>query len=305
MNFAISGVGGFVAPRHLSVITAVGGTVVAALDPHDSVGVLDAHALGTEFFTDEKRFAGYLTDLRDGPEMKRVRYLTICAPNDAHERHCHIGLGAGADIICEKPVVLDPRHLDALARAEAETGRRVWTVLQLRGHDQLRALRTRVAESGAHDVVLTYVTPRGRWYDQSWKANEERSGGLAMNIGVHMFDLLGWLFGPLQRSELHLRERGRIAGYFEHRRARVTWFLSIAAEDLAPGTRVQRTISVDGETIDLLDEGSVLHRRVYEDVLAGRGLGLAEARPCIETAYALRTMAPTTKRERVHPRLRT
>lgn len=304
MNFAITGVGGFVAPRHLAAIASVGGRVVAALDPHDSVGVLDAHGYGIEFFSDEGRFSKHLEELRDGPEATRLRYLTVCAPNHVHEAQCRMGLERGVDVICEKPVVLEPSELDRLEGIESATGRRVWTVLQLRGHDRLRALRARLADRGPHEVVLTYVTPRGPWYEHSWKADVERSGGLATNIGIHMFDLLSWLFGPLVRSELHLRERRRMAGYFEHERARVTWFLSIAHEDVAPGGRMQRSLVIDAEPIDLVDEGGMLHRRVYEEVLAGHGLGLADARSCILTASALRTMETTTKRERVHPRLR-
>lgn len=301
-NFAITGVGGFVAPRHLSAIAAVGGRVTAAFDPHDSVGVLDGHGYDIECFSDEKRFARHLLALRDRPE--RIQYLTICAPNDVHEAQCRLGLTSGADVICEKPVVLEPAQLDGLARAEAETGRRVFTVLQLRGHERLRALRASLAESSSLDVVLTYVTPRGRWYENSWKGQVERSGGLATNIGIHMFDLLSWLFGPLVRTELHLHERRRMAGYFEHERARVTWFLSVAPEDLEPNVRMQRTLEIDGQPTDFLDEGGALHRRVYEEVLAGRGLRLDDARACIATASALRTMETTTKRERVHPRLR-
>lgn len=296
-NFAITGVGGFVAPRHLAAISAVGGRVIAALDPHDSVGVLDTHGYGIAFFKDEARFARHLAEAR-------IRYLTICSPNDRHEAQCRMGLENGADVICEKPIVLEPRQLDDLARIEAETGRRVWTVLQLRGHERLRALRARLAESGPHDVELTYMTPRGNWYEHSWKADIARSGGLATNIGIHMFDLLGWLFGPVVRSELHLHERRRMAGYFEHERARVTWFLSIDVDDVPPGARMERTLKIDGEVVDLVDQGGDLHRRVYEEVIAGRGLGLSEARPCIVTASQLRTMETTTNRERVHSRMR-
>jgi len=311
-NFAITGACGVVAPRHLNAIKNVGGRVIAAVDPRDSAGVLDQHGLDIPFFTELERFDRHLEKLRRGPEEHRAQYLTVCAPNHLHDAHCRLGLRLKADVICEKPIVINPWNLDALKELEAETGHRVWTVLQLRTHERLVALRDELRGAGTsrpRDVVLTYVTARGRWYDVSWKGNVEKSGGIATNIGVHMFDLLVWLFGQPVTYGVHLHDPRRMAGFLELEQARVTWFLSVDASDLPPaaraaGERTFRSITVDGSAVDFSSGFSDLHTRVYEHILAGRGCGIDDARASIELAHRMRQADVVAPRELVHPNLR-
>jgi UDP-N-acetyl-2-amino-2-deoxyglucuronate dehydrogenase len=299
-NFAITGVAGFVAPRHLKAIAETGNRLVAAVDPHDAVGVLDKYAFEVRFFTEFERFDRHLEKLRRGPEADRVHFVTVCSPNYLHDSHMRLALRIGADAICEKPLVINPWNLDGLQELEQETGRRVYTVLQLRLHPALAAFRERLQAEPAkrHVVQLTYLTARGRWYDVSWKGVEERSGGIVTNIGIHFFDLLLWLFGPLQRSEVHLRDGKRAAGTLALANADVKWYLSAEAADLPfepqPGTRTTfRAITVDGEPLEFSDGFTDLHTRVYQEVLAGRGYGIADARPSIELSQAIR-QAPIT-----------
>lgn len=293
--FAITGVAGFVAPRHLNAIRDTGNRLVAAVDPHDAVGILDRYSFDTRFFTEFERFDRHLEKLRRGPEHERVRYVSVCSPNYLHDAHVRLALRIGADAICEKPLVVNPWNLDALAQLEHETGRRVYTVLQLRLHPSLVALKAKLtaAASRRHEVVLTYVTGRGRWYDVSWKGRVEQSGGVATNIGIHFFDLLIWLFGRAQHSEVHLHAPNRMAGFFDLETASVRWFLSTAVSDLPPtvppGQSTFRSISVDGEEVEFTEGFVDLHTRVYEDVLAGGGFGIEDARPSIELAYLVRT----------------
>lgn len=301
-NFAITGVAGYIAPRHLKAIKDTGHRLVAATDPHDAVGILDRFAFDVRFFTEIERFDRHLEKLRRGPAENRVHYVSICAPNYLHDAHIRLALRTGADAICEKPIVINPWNLDALEELERETGCRVWTVLQLRVHPELVALRERLlAEPGRrHQVSLTYVTARGGWYQVSWKGREDRSGGIVTNIGIHFFDLLLWLFGGVQASEVHLREPQRAAGVMVLDRADVQWFLSSDATDLPfapePGVRTTfRSITVDGREVEFSEGFSDLHTRVYEEVLAGRGFGIGEARPSVELTAAIR-QAPVAQR---------
>jgi UDP-N-acetyl-2-amino-2-deoxyglucuronate dehydrogenase len=294
-NFAITGCGGFVAPRHLRAIRDTGHRLVAASDPKDSVGVLDQFSFDVRFFTEFERFDRHLEKLRRGPEEGRVHWLSVCAPNHLHDAHCRLGLRVGADVICEKPLVINPWNLDALQQLEEETGRRIHNVLQLRMHPALRALKATLdGHPGAvHDVVLTYVTARGPWYDVSWKGDLERSGGVPTNIGIHFFDLLIWLFGAPVGHVVHRHEPRRMAGFLELERARVRWFLSVDAADLPeppqPGGRTTfRSITVDGQEIEFSEGFGDLHTRVYEETLAGRGFGIDVARPSINLVHALR-----------------
>jgi UDP-N-acetyl-2-amino-2-deoxyglucuronate dehydrogenase len=305
-NFAITGAAGFVAPRHLRAIHDTGNRLVAAVDPNDSVGILDRYAPTARFFTEIERFDRHLEKLRRGADSDRVHYLSVCSPNYLHDAHIRMALRCGADVICEKPVVINPWNLDALQQLELETGHSVSTVLQLRLHPQLLALKQRLdAAPQAHDVELTYVTTRGPWYFVSWKGNVERSGGLATNIGIHFFDLLIWLFGAASRCEVHLREDGRTAGYIECPRARISWFLSVSPDDLPfphePGVRTTyRQITVDGAAVEFTEGFTDLHTRVYEEVLAGRGFGLDAARPSIELAYQIRNAPLVLGGDRAH-----
>lgn len=299
-NFAITGVAGFVAPRHLKAIADTGNRLVAAVDPHDAVGILDRYGFEVRFFTEFERFDRHLEKLRRGPAADRVHYLSICSPNYLHDAHIRLALRVGADAICEKPLVINPWNLDALEELERETGRRVFTVLQLRLHPALAAFRGRLQAQPArrHTVQLAYLTARGRWYDVSWKGSEERSGGLVTNIGVHLFDLLVWLFGPVERAEVHLREPRRIAGTLALRHADVQWYLSAEAADLPftpePGRRTTfRSIGVDGEQLEFSEGFTDLHTRVYEETLGGRGFGIADARSSIELCHRIRHLPVT------------
>jgi UDP-N-acetyl-2-amino-2-deoxyglucuronate dehydrogenase len=298
-NFAITGAAGFVAPRHMRAVRDTGHRLIAALDPKDSVGVLDQFSFDIRFFTEFERFDRYLEKLRRGPEEGRVHWLIVCSPNYLHDAHCRLGLRVGADVICEKPLVINPWNLDALQQLEAETGRRIYTVLQLRTHPALVALRDQVAASGGkHDVELTYVTARGLWYDVSWKGQPDKSGGVPTNIGIHFFDLLIWLFGGPVGYRVHLSEPRRMAGFLELERARVRWFLSVERRDLPQaatqgGQTTHRSIVVDGQPIEFSDGFADLHTRVYQETLAGRGFGIDDARPSIELVYALRN-SPVT-----------
>jgi UDP-N-acetyl-2-amino-2-deoxyglucuronate dehydrogenase len=307
-NFGLTGAAGFVAPRHLRAITDTGHRLIAAVDPHDSVGILDRFAPSARFFTEIERFDRHLEKLRRGPDEGRVHYLSVCSPNYLHDAHIRMALRCGADVICEKPVVINPWNLDALQRLEEETGRRINTVLQLRLHPALIALKAQLDAGGArrHEVELTYVTSRGPWYFVSWKGNAERSGGLATNIGIHFFDLLIWLFGPVERCEVHLRDEGRASGAIECARARVRWFLSVLRDDLpgggAGGDRPTfRSITVDGGAVEFTEGFTDLHTRVYEEALAGRGFGLDVARPSIELAHRIRHAPVSAHAREVHP----
>lgn len=310
MNFAMTGAAGFVAPRHLKAIKDTGNRLVAAADPHDAVGVLDRFAFDTRFFTEIERFDRHLEKLRRGPAADRVHFVSICSPNYLHDAHIRLALRVGAQAICEKPIVINPWNLDALQELEEETRSRVWTVLQLRLHPTLMALKRQLETDGRtdHEVELTYVTARGRWYDVSWKGSPERSGGIVCNIGIHFFDLLIWLFGGVERSEVHLREARRAAGLLTLARARVRWFLSCEAADLPftpePGVRTtHRSITIGGREIEFTEGFTDLHTRVYEEVLAGRGFGIDQARPAIELVYQIRTAPVTAPVLDAHPRL--
>lgn len=307
-NFAITGVAGYIAPRHLKAIQDTGNKVIAATDPHDAVGVLDRFSFDIRFFTEYERFDRHLEKLRRGPDSARVHYVSVCSPNYLHDSHMRLAMRCGADVICEKPLVINPWNLDGLQELEQETGRRVSTVLQLRVHPQLIELHAKLQASGKrHQVMMTYITSRGPWYNISWKGDAERSGGIVTNIGIHFFDLLSWLFGAVQRSEVHVREANRAAGALELERADVTWYLSTESADLPfspqPGAKTTyRSITVDGEEIEFSDGFADLHTRAYEEVLAGRGFGIDVARPSVELTSRIRTLTIGPARMNVHPR---
>ncbi|HYE87909.1 MAG TPA: Gfo/Idh/MocA family oxidoreductase [Vicinamibacterales bacterium] len=307
-NFAVTGVAGYIAPRHLKAIQDTGNRVIAATDPHDAVGVLDRFSFDVRFFTEYERFDRHLEKLRRGPADSRVHYVSVCSPNYLHDSHMRLAMRVGADVICEKPLVINPWNLDALQELERETGRRVSTVLQLRVHPQLMALHAKLRQAGRrHQVELTYITSRGPWYNISWKGNDERSGGIVTNIGIHFFDLLGWLFGGVQRSEVHVRESNRAAGALELELADVVWYLSTESSDLPftpqPGVKTTyRSIAVDGQEIEFSEGFADLHTRIYEEVLAGRGFGIDVARPSVELTSRIRTDRIAPARMKLHPR---
>lgn len=309
LNFAIVGVGGYIAPRHLKAIKDTGNNLVAAIDPNDSVGILDRYFFDTAFFTEFERFDRFAEKLRRQGEDKRIHYVSICSPNYLHDAHIRFALRIGADAICEKPLVLNPWDLDALAELERETGRRVNTILQLRVHPSLIALKQELAvnKPGKHEVELTYITSRGGWYMASWKGLQERSGGVATNIGIHFFDLLIWLFGGVVESHVHYADAKSSGGYIELEHARVKWFLSIdkdnLPEDLPALQSTFRSITVDGKEIEFSEGFTDLHTVVYQETLAGRGFGLEDARPSIELAYGIRNAVSVGIEPDSHPYL--
>lgn len=305
-NFAITGVAGYVAPRHLQAIKDVGGRLVAALDPHDSVGILDRYWGDAAFFTEFERFDRHVEKLRRGSDAKRVHFVSVCSPNHLHDAHIRFALRVGADAICEKPLVLNPWNLDALEELEEESGHRVYTILQLRVHPTILAFRDAIVAQGTkkHEVLLTYCATRGQWYRHSWKGLTEKSGGVATNIGIHFFDLLIWLFGSVQSNELHLRDDERAGGTLELERARVRWFLSIDQADLPPGvTGTHRSMTVDGREVEFTEGFADLHTRVYAETLAGRGFTIADARPSIDLVHHVRTAIPQPGTNEPHPRV--
>jgi len=308
-NFALIGVGGFVAPKHLKAIRDTGNELLAAIDIHDSVGILDNFFPQARFFTEVERFDRFLEKQRRQPNGRPVEYVSVCSPNYLHDAHVRLALRVQAHAICEKPLVINPWNLEQLSELEQEYQRRVYTVLQLRRLPAVRALKQTLDAETNHarrDICLTYITRRGQWYHHSWKGSEEKSGGLAMNIGVHFFDLLLWLFGAAERSVVHLATPSRVAGYLELERARARWFLSIDADDLpadvrAKGGHAYRSLTIDGQELDLSAGFSDLHTEVYRDILAGGGFGITDARPAIDLVYNVRNSRAVSGNGFAHP----
>jgi UDP-N-acetyl-2-amino-2-deoxyglucuronate dehydrogenase len=310
-KFALIGAAGFVAPRHMKAIRDTGNQLVAALDKNDSVGVMDSCFPDAHFFTEFERFDRHLEKRRrEGGE--RVDYVSICSPNYLHDAHIRFALRIQADAICEKPVVLNPWNVDALELIAQETGRAVHPILQVRLHPAIVALRDRVRNAPPEkkcDIDVTYIAPRGRWYMVSWKGIVEKSGGVATNIGVHFFDILQWIFGEVQCSIVHADEPVRAAGYLELRRARVRWFLSVDRLDLPQdGGGDQggafRSLVVDGNELEFSGGMEDLHTRSYEEILAGRGFSLADAKPAIQTVSDIRRSQAVGLHGDYHPFLK-
>ena len=308
-NFGLIGAAGYIAPRHMKAIRDTGNRLAAAVDPHDSVGIIDSYFPDARFFTEIERFDRHLEKQRRMEGGDRVRYISICSPNYLHDAHVRLALRVEAHAICEKPLVINPWNLDALEELESEHGARVYTVLQLRLLPAMIALKASLAENPGREkasVELTYITRRGAWYATSWKGSEEKSGGVAMNIGIHFFDLLTWLFGSVEHTEVHIRQPRRMAGLLDLERAEVRWFLSLDDGDLPEAVRreggyASRSMTVDCEELDLSAGFADLHTRVYEDILAGRGFGIADARPSIRTVYDIRHQDITAPKDRAHP----
>ena len=301
-NFALIGVAGYIAPRHLKAIQETGNRLVAAVDPNDAVGILDRYSYEIRYFREIERFDRHVDKLRRGPEADRIDWISICSPNYLHDSHIRLALRNGANALCEKPIVINPWNLDALQQLEIETGRRVFTVLQLRVHPQLVALREQLRARTAPrrvQVSLVYVTSRGPWYQVSWKGSEEKSGGIGTNIGVHLFDLLIWLFGKPRRSTLSVKEGSRMGGELELEQADVRWFLSTDRRDLpdeprAQGKTTYRQITIDESPVEFSEGFADLHTDVYRRTLQGQGFGIEDARPSIELVSRLRSLAPQT-----------
>ena len=305
-TYALVGAAGYVAPRHMRAIRETGGVLRAALDPSDSVGILDSHFPECRFFVEFERFDRYVDLCRRRGEP--IDIFSVCSPNYLHDAHVRFALRSGADAICEKPLVLSPWNIDGLADMERSTGRRINTILQLRLHPAVIALRDRIAADTSgriHDVDLTYITSRGRWYYVSWKGEETKSGGIAMNIGVHFYDMLSFVFGPLKRNVVHHRAMDCASGYLEYSRARVRWFLSINARDIPEAVREKqrtfRSLTLDGEEFEFSEGFTDLHTASYREVLAGRGFTLDDVRPSIETVAHIRTADIQLDKGEQHP----
>ncbi len=300
-NFALIGAAGYVAPRHMLAIKAVGGNLRVAYDPNDSVGVIDSHFPDAHFFTEFERFDRHVDKLRRKGE--NIDLVSICSPNYLHDAHIRFGLRSGSDVICEKPLVLNPWNIDGLFDIERDTGHKVNTILQLRVHPAIQALKEKVAASNKrHAVDLTYITSRGRWYHASWKGDVAKSGGVATNIGVHFFDMLAFVFGPLKSQQAHLRDPERAGGFLSYEKADVRWFLSVDRNDLPDSVKGKKTtyrsITMDGEEVEFSEGFTDLHTRSYEQVMAGKGFGLDEVRFSIEVVSAFRNMPLTSGGDR-------
>lgn len=311
-NFALTGVAGYIAPRHLKAMADTGNNLLAVTDPHDSVGMIDQYFPAARYFREIERFDRYLEKLRRQSEEHRVHYVTVCSPNYLHDAHVRLALRVRAHAICEKPLVINPWNLDALADIENETGCRIYNVLQLRVHPAVVALHQKLQSQRQRermDICLSYVTRRGAWYHSSWKGDEAKSGGLVTNIGIHFFDLLMWLFGNSERSVVHLRTPERVAGRLELGGATVRWFLSVDANDLPEDCRkrgkfAHRSLTMDGEEFEFSEGFTDLHTLVYKDILAGGGFGIEDARPSIALVHDIRQAEVRSASEgEVHPLL--
>ena len=293
-NFALIGAAGYIAPRHLQAIKDTNNNLLAALDRFDSVGIMDSYFPKADFFTEFERFDRHIDKLKRLGQ--KIDYVCICSPNYVHDSHIRFALRNQADAICEKPLVLNPWNVDALQEIEKETGKKVYTILQLRLHPNIQALKKKVEEASSDkifDVDLNYITSRGKWYFHSWKGEEMKSGGIATNIGIHFFDMLLWVFGKVKESSVSAYEADHAAGYLELEKARVKWSLSINEDHLPAaiklkGKRTYRSLKMDGAEIEFSDGFTELHTQSYKEILAGRGFGLAEAKPSIELAFQLR-----------------
>ena len=311
-NFALTGVAGYIAPRHLQAISDTNNRLVAAVDPHDSVGILDRYFSDVSYFKEFERFDRHLEKLKRMGDSERIHYLGICSPNHLHDSHIRLGLRLGADVICEKPLVLNPWNLDVLKGIEEETGKKVYNVLQLRVHPALIELKKKIEENKSNkkfQVNLTYITSRGPWYDYSWKGDIKKSGGVATNIGVHFFDMLIWLFGKVQKSEVHLNEEKKMAGFIELENAYVPWYLSIDRNDLPSvatenGQPTFRSITVEGEEIEFTKGFTDLHTKIYEGVLNNNGFTIEDAYPSIEAVHNIRNSKIIEKPEIFHNMLK-
>lgn len=294
-NFALIGAAGYIAPRHMKAIKDTGNNLVCALDPYDSVGIIDSYFPDADFFTEPERFDRELDKLRRLTENK-VDYVSICSPNYLHDAHIRMAVRNNAHAICEKPVVLNPWNLDALCKLEEETGKHIYTILQLRLHPTIKKLKEQIEKGPkekVYDVDLKYITSRGRWYQFSWKGDVQKSGGVATNIGIHFFDMLGWVFGDLKGLEVYEKTPESAAGYLEYSQARVNWFLSIDGKDLPPVAvqvrkRTYRSIAIEGEELEFSDGFTDLHTELYREILAGRGFRVEEARKSVEIAQRIR-----------------
>ncbi|CAI8367271.1 MAG: UDP-N-acetyl-2-amino-2-deoxy-D-glucuronate oxidase [Polaribacter sejongensis] len=306
-NFALLGAAGYIAPRHLKAIQDTQNTLIAALDKFDSVGIMDRYFPKADFFTEFERFDRHIEKLKRNQHIN-LDYVSICTPNYLHDSHIRMALRTGASAICEKPIVLNPWNIDALEAIEKESVGSIYTVLQLRLHAAIIALKAKVdtaVKNGKYDIDLTYITSRGKWYDVSWKGDDSKSGGIATNIGVHFYDMLSWVFGNIQENKVHLREKNKAAGFLEFENARVRWFLSIDETDLPKqivekGQKTYRSIVIDDKELEFSDGFTELHTKSYQEILKGNGFGLKDVRKSIEIVHDIRNAVISENGEK-HP----
>ena len=309
-NFGLIGVAGYIAVRHLKAIKDTGNNLLASLDKFDSVGLLDSYFPKSDFFVEFERFDRHFDKLkRTGT---KIDYVSICSPNYLHDSHIRFALRHQADAICEKPIVLNPWNIDALQEIEKETGRKIYTVLQLRLHPKIMELREKIKNgprNKVYDIDLSYITSRGNWYYISWKGDIQKSGGIACNIGIHFFDMLGWIFGEVKNNVVNISEPTKAAGYLDLANARVRWFLSLDYNDIPKqtkekGQRTFRSIIIEGEELEFSEGFTELHTATYRDIIAGNGFGLDDARQSVITAYDIRNARPIGLQGNYHPILK-
>jgi UDP-N-acetyl-2-amino-2-deoxyglucuronate dehydrogenase len=306
-KFALIGAAGYIAPQHLKAIKETGNLLVAAYDPYDSVGVLDSYFPEAAFFVEFERFDRHIAKLQRKGEQ--IDYVSICSPNYLHDSHIRFGLRSGASVICEKPLVLNPKNAELLLELENETGKKVNNILQLRLHPNIVQLKQKIEQAPADKMFhidLTYITSRGNWYYTGWKGDVTKSGGIATNIGIHFFDMLCWIFGEVKSNVVHLHTYDRASGHLEFARAKVKWFLSANSDTLPEearkkNLRTYRLLNIDGEDVDFSEGFTNLHLQSYTDVLNGSGFGIKDALPALRLAFAIRNAQPLGLKGEYHP----
>ena len=317
LNFALIGAAGYIAPRHMKAIRDTGNNLIAALDPYDGVGIMDSYFPEADFFIEPERFDRHLDKLRRESLLKngnnrKIDFVSICSPNYMHDSHIRLALRNDAHAICEKPIVLNPWNIEALNVIQNETGRKVFTIFQVRLHPAIIALRERILagpQNKRYSLDLTYITSRGKWYHRSWKGDIEKAGGIATNIGVHFFDLLSWIFGEPRLNRVHLLAPDKAAGFLELEKADIRWFLSLDYNDIPDaykkqGKRTYRSLSLEGEDIEFSDGFTDLHTESYRQIIEGKGYGLMDAKSCIVIVHQIRNSKPVGLTGDYHPFLK-
>ncbi|MES2517133.1 MAG: Gfo/Idh/MocA family oxidoreductase [Bacteroidota bacterium] len=293
-RFALIGAAGYIAPRHMKAIKDTGNDLVAAFDPYDGVGIMDSYFPDAEYFTEFERFDRHIDKLRR--QGNPIDFISVCSPNYLHDAHIRFGLRSGCNVICEKPLVLNPWNIDSLCEIEQETGKKVYTILQLRLHPGIIALKEKVAngpKDKIYDVNLKYMTSRGKWYHRSWKGDVSKSGGIATNIGVHFFDMLSWVFGEVKENIVHELKDDTASGRLSFEKANVEWLLSIDYDQIPEdiklqGKRTFRTLNMEGEEIEFSDGFTELHTNSYKEILNGNGFGILETKNAIDMVSKIR-----------------
>ncbi len=307
-SFSIIGAAGYIAPRHLKAIYETGNNVIAAYDPNDSVGILDRYSKEVNFFKSFEEFYYFLKKQHQGG----TDYTTICTPNYLHKSHIQLSLDLGASTICEKPLCLSVQELEQLRESESRSGKKVYTILQLREHNIVQSLHHRINSNGSssqkHEIELCYITSRGPWYHTTWKADPKKSGGLAFNIGIHFFDMLNWIFGKTEKVEMHVNQIDTMSGYLETEKARIKWFLSInekylPEEAIGQNKATYRSLLIDGQEFEFSQGFTDLHTKVYQSILEGRGYGLEDIYEATKTVETLTSQKEMGVLSHSHPHL--